>query len=53
MSVYAGHCPVGKQLPRKGPGVLMNAKLYMSQQCALTAKRPNGMSQDLGAGRLV
>lgn len=53
MSVRAGHGPAGKQLPRKGPGVLMNTKSYMSQESALTAKRPNGMSQDLGAGRLA
>ena len=41
--VHTGGHPVGKQLGRKGPGVLGDTKLNLSQQLALVAKKVNGV----------
>ena len=40
--IYAGDHPVGRQLGRKGPGC-PGAHLVEGQQCALAAKKANGI----------
>jgi len=36
----AGHRLSGKQLGRKGSGVLVDSKLTMSQQCVMLQRQP-------------